>query len=515
MDWSAGDTSKSFGRDRNSTDIDNTGDSKTDFKILSPTKGLRNDSIPPGKITDLIAVTPSLALTVTLSWTAPGDDEREINNTKGYYKVFFATYPLPGSLTEIMSSNYNYRIIPNPLNVGSREQRNITGLQKDTTYYFAIITYDSVGNHSELSNIATGWTLPDATPPEIDSFSKNFILSLSTIAMMGNQVVFSIKQISEDYAKVSTVKLVYTFDLSQSPTTYILQLPNITSFYYVIPAKELLGKTSLYFMIEIVNDVGLKEYLPPTATYQLVILTDNITAGPVNGIIKLPDGNPFDGETQIETTENVVFTIRQLNSLDPTKIHRATREKEIKVYYNNGLPVVAYEIVPHRHLTKPAKLTLLYLDVDNNGIPENINGENIKDMDEKELQIYKWNGYDWEFYAGKIDTQKNTITIEDVRSFSIYGIFAFSGEATIQPKQKFLTPNNDGVEDEAIFDFAKEVVIYDVTGFKIWSAMGDGSGQIKWRGESYTGNIVESGPYLYKAVDKDNKVVWGVIIVVK
>lgn len=116
------------------------------------------DTTPPAAITDLFA-TEATYDTVKLRWTAPGD-----NITDGraiYYEVRYNT----GTITadNWSSSTLVVRVVdppqerPVPKTAGENETLSVSGLSANTTYYFAIRTYDEIGfpNGSNLSNCET------------------------------------------------------------------------------------------------------------------------------------------------------------------------------------------------------------------------------------------------------------------------------------------------------------------------------------------------------------------------
>ena len=85
---------------------------------------------------------------ILLSWTAPGNDGTSGNITSGLYRLKFAT-------TAITASNFANPPVPfvsmdiaSDTISGETHGKHITGLSPGTTYYFAIITRDNLGNES-------------------------------------------------------------------------------------------------------------------------------------------------------------------------------------------------------------------------------------------------------------------------------------------------------------------------------------------------------------------------------
>ncbi len=132
----------------------------------------------PGNIADLETATPGLT-SMTLTWTAPGDD-----GNSGTATVYDIRY----SISAINEANWNSATQvsgePTPKVAGSTEQFVITGLNQSTTYYFAIKTADEVPNWSGLSNIASGTTGTEATPPSniVDLQIQNATATTVTLA---------------------------------------------------------------------------------------------------------------------------------------------------------------------------------------------------------------------------------------------------------------------------------------------------------------------------------------------
>ena len=121
------------------------------------------DTAPPGVVTDL-AVSAVATHTVTLTWTAPGDD-----GTVGQA----ASYDLRYSTSPITEANFPAAtsagaFAPKP--AGSAEATTVKSLTTGTRYYFALKAADGAGNVSALSNVVsatpvarpTGTVLVDA-----------------------------------------------------------------------------------------------------------------------------------------------------------------------------------------------------------------------------------------------------------------------------------------------------------------------------------------------------------------
>lgn len=104
-------------------------------------------------------VESSYAASVTIYWTAPGDDGN--TGTATSYDVRYSTSAITvgnwSSATTVTGE-------PAPSVAGSNESMTISGLVSNTQYFFAIITSDEVSNLSGLSNVLAIAT-DDETPP--------------------------------------------------------------------------------------------------------------------------------------------------------------------------------------------------------------------------------------------------------------------------------------------------------------------------------------------------------------
>lgn len=99
---------------------------------------------------------------VSLTWTTPGDDS--LTGTATEFDIRYST-------TAITAANFlsatRWNGAPTPAASGTRQTTTITGLQPNTTYYFAIKTADEVPNWAGISNVISRTTLaaPDTIRP--------------------------------------------------------------------------------------------------------------------------------------------------------------------------------------------------------------------------------------------------------------------------------------------------------------------------------------------------------------
>ncbi len=124
-----------------------------------------DEEIPPAVIADLAAGNAT-AVSITLTWTAPGDDGS--SGTASVYDIRCSTSP-------ITDANWETAVQvdgePSPQTAGSDESFTVGGLNPDTTYYFAIKAADEVPNWSGLSNVSSASTIDNIPPAAIDDLA--------------------------------------------------------------------------------------------------------------------------------------------------------------------------------------------------------------------------------------------------------------------------------------------------------------------------------------------------------
>ncbi|MFH1723823.1 MAG: FG-GAP-like repeat-containing protein [Elusimicrobiota bacterium] len=120
-----------------------------------------SDLSAPAAVTDLaVAAIVSTGLgagemTVTLTWTAPGDNGLTGTITDGVFDIRYST--IAAILTEADYVNAPFlSTFTATVSPGTRQTRDVTGLDASATHYFALTVKDTFGARSGLSNPATG-----------------------------------------------------------------------------------------------------------------------------------------------------------------------------------------------------------------------------------------------------------------------------------------------------------------------------------------------------------------------
>ncbi|MCD6413614.1 MAG: fibronectin type III domain-containing protein [Elusimicrobia bacterium] len=173
------------GTTRNGLDADGSPINGTPRSQNSVYETGSSDTTPPAAVSDLTASTGGAgAGSITLSWTAPGDDGN--SGTATLYDIRIS------STGNITSSNFSavalvsdFVLLPSPSSAGTSETLIVTGLSEGVTYWFAIKTADEVPNLSSWNESANPNNSAYALPWSPADAAKNvYGTAYSTSAIM-------------------------------------------------------------------------------------------------------------------------------------------------------------------------------------------------------------------------------------------------------------------------------------------------------------------------------------------
>ena len=141
-----------------------TGDEVPNWSAISNSpSGTTTDVTPPATTSNLATSSPT-GTSITLTWTAPGDD-----GTTGTATTYNVRYRTGGAVvTTNWAAASQATGEPTPHSAGTGESFVVSGLTSGTTYYFGLETADEVPNWSAISNSPSGSTT-DVTPPATTS----------------------------------------------------------------------------------------------------------------------------------------------------------------------------------------------------------------------------------------------------------------------------------------------------------------------------------------------------------
>lgn len=128
-------------------------------------KTTSGDATAPAAVADL-AVTGATGTSLSIRWTAPGDDAA--TGTAASYDIRYSTSTITNgnfaSATPVTGE-------PAPAVAGTAQTMTITGLSGSRTYYIAMKTTDDAANISALSNVPSGTTTDTVAPAPVRDLS--------------------------------------------------------------------------------------------------------------------------------------------------------------------------------------------------------------------------------------------------------------------------------------------------------------------------------------------------------
>jgi len=214
------------------------------------TFSINNDSIPPSPILDLAVIDSSYS-SLTISWTASGDDS--IYGNVHSYDVRFGKTPIDSANWDNIESS---RIITPIIPPGEQVTCTLSGLDLYTEYFIAVKALDEINNESFLSNIASART--QESPPITDlsiyrTTDSSFIL---TWTVPGNEynhgtpVDYDIRYSPEPLTDIIWDNAL-EFDAEINPqsacNTEFLEITSMSKtdvFYFAIKVADSSGNTS-------------------------------------------------------------------------------------------------------------------------------------------------------------------------------------------------------------------------------------------------------------------------------
>jgi len=185
--------------------------------------------------------------------------------------------------------------------------------------------------------------------------------------------------------------------------------------------------------------------------------------------------------------------------------------------YGNETP----EEIESFSFAKPKASVGLSYEVNSQGA---VKGTNMKASQAgTNLVLFWFNGIEWVKLGAKTDTDERILTIKTKKlgKYKIKEAPAATEFTLNKVCPRIFTPNNDGLNDEVVFDYAnpnnKGVVcrIFDIRGALVRQLdIGPRETSFAWDGKDERGKVVLSGVYIYQ-LEAEGKVTNGTVILAK
>ncbi|HWO56663.1 MAG TPA: fibronectin type III domain-containing protein [bacterium] len=252
-----------------------------------------SDSIPPAAIADL-TVDSTSSSTVTLSWTAPGDDG--MAGKASVYDARFSVLPI----TSEVDWQFSARLVgePSPSTPGTTQSLVVTGLIPDRQFHFAIRAGDEIINWSGLAGEVVARTAPaESTPPATITD-----LTVGLVTLTSVQLIWTAPGDDGDIGRATTYDIRFNnyaiTDSNWNSSSYVLNEPQpadagsvqtmtvsgLESFrlynFAIKTADEIPNWSRVSNSVAVVTNggMGLEDTLPPARITDLAVVAATATA---------------------------------------------------------------------------------------------------------------------------------------------------------------------------------------------------------------------------------------------
>ena len=376
-----------------------------------------------------------------------------------------------------------------------------TGFLTILLLIFSALGY-SFNSLSISTIVAEAVVSTDIIPPVITHQPLKNISPITKIARIYAEITdnMNLIKVRVEYG-VNNTNNISTYTVTLSTKNYVLDyfLPqnlfenNPQKIYYRISASDGLNESwypSSYSFVEVSYSQENSERISSSG-----------------GRIVFDDGNPFDGDTYIFVPEGALDKEVEIKIVEvSTDVVPINNSK----FSLSKYPLKVYKFEPSGiRFNKPVEIGLLYLDLNDDGKVDDT------DFDEKKLSVFWYDGINWRNLKSAVDDKENLVICK-TNHFTYFGVFPIGSltKDDYKPKEKIITPNNDGINDVAHFDS-----IPDGTEIKIYNLKGKIVRKItqapyEWNGKDEDGNDLEVGPYIYQFKIGD-ELISGVIVIAR
>ena len=406
------------------------------------------DSTAPAAVTDLAAAAGPVYGSLTLDWTAPGNDG--VSGQAAYYFIKRTTEPafdwgtfdgaaLAGGTRAVEGA------------AGTREREDVAGLLGGVTYYFTLKTADAVPNLSGLSNTAQACVPRDPVPPAPPSG----LAAADTLGDAGGSVTLSWVPSVDDSADGDVYG--YKIYRRQAAGAYDLAAP-----YSVLAA----GVTS-YIDASATENV---RYYYAAAAYDSTsdsALSEEAGAVSANnwrffdagaGVsLRLQDGARFEIPSGAASqNDSVIFT-----RLDPATYQPMFRASAAGSANPTGVVYEARFLAAATRLLAPAALSVPYTDAD------------VAGMDLENVRLYMRSGSSWRMVDNSRADASSMRVTAGVLQLGVFAVMEYVPSGGLFDRDEVYTYPNPARGDTLTFKFrvaektSVRIDVYNVAGQRV------------------------------------------------
>lgn len=408
------------------------------------------DFSPPARVTDLTAEPGAVPGTVTLTWTATGND-----GNVGTAALFLIKYTTAAAFDW---SGFDGVALPSAARpaegpAGDNISWNAARLQGGVTYYFALKAADAAPNYSPLSNVATAWATVDTVPPQPPSGLR----AADTPGDGGGSLTLSWALSPDDGAGASDVYGYRVYRRTQGgvyPAAPYAELPAGSASYTDAAATENVRFCYAAAAFDSTNQ-------SPLSVEGCGISADNyrFVSGEQGGSVLLPDGASVDIPGGALSQNDGVL----MGRLDPATYQPLAAVKAAPRANPTG---VVYEVKfrnPSTRLSGKARVTLPYTAAD------------VAGMQAENLRLYTLSGGAWAMLnTSSVDAAARRVSAE-VGRFSVFRIMEYLPSGELFSGDEVYTYPNPAKGDAVIFKFRVSlkahvaIDVYNIAGEKVAS----------------------------------------------